>query len=226
MDRADHNPTDGTHDAGGEPTGSDRGSAGDSLFETPYGVRVIPPEALIDDPERTAAFDAGDLEESEQLLAGFDPEALIRNTRLGGPRTDDHDRGTRESGPSGGRIGIRRRRRVMLRRAVGPGARFVYALILITVTLGMMGLALSWQNAAALMVAGVFAIASTILLWAFWRSWLDGLPYAYRLLTSLGEDAENLLQWRVRRAVAAGLSAMVGRSTRRRAVSRVRALYR
>ena len=220
---AEDRTTSGSGDGSGDAAG---GTPGDSLFETPHGVRVIPAERLIDDPERTAAFDPGDLEESEQLLAGFDPEALIRNTRLDGPRTEVQDEGyPGRAGPA-----WRQRRRTprasFAKQAVSRGARFLYALILITVTLGMMGLALSWRNTEALIVAGIFAIASTILLWAFWRSWLDGLPYAYRLLTSLGEDAENLLNWRVRRAVAGAIGAMLGRSTRRRAVSRVRALYR
>ncbi|MCC5821746.1 MAG: hypothetical protein LAT64_00495 [Phycisphaerales bacterium] len=165
-----------------------------SLFETPAGVRVIPPERLLDDPERTVMLDPGDLEESEQLLMGFDPEASIRNTRLGDELESgapDRRRTTRA------RTSWRGRRRKVARSMVGPGARFVYALGLMAVTLGVLGLAASWRNHEVMIVAGFFCGASAIFLWVFWRSWLDGFPYFYRLLTSLGEDAENLLHWRL-----------------------------
>lgn len=169
-----------------------------SLFETPPGIRVIPEELEHSgDPERTIFMEAGDLEESEQLLAGFDPEASIRNTRV----SDGHGPPAGPAGlpvPVGRRVGWRwRSRRGVARAMVGPGARFVYALLLMASVLGVMGLAASWRNAEVLMVAGIFCAASGILLWVFWRSWLDGLPYCYRLLTSLGEDAENLLHWRL-----------------------------
>lgn len=165
------------------------------LFETPPGVRVIPPERLLEDPERTIGLDPGDLEESEQLLMGFDPEASIRNTRL-----DDGPSGIADQdGPRGqpGSFSRRVRRRKAARTMVGPGARFVYALGLMAVTLGVLGLAASWRNQEVMIVAGIFCGASAIFLWVFWRTWLDGFPYFYRLLTSLGEDAENLLHWRL-----------------------------
>ena len=57
----------------------DNGLSDSRLFETPPGVRVIPAELLIEDPNATTILEAGDLEESEQLLAGFDPEASVRN---------------------------------------------------------------------------------------------------------------------------------------------------
>lgn len=178
-----------------------------SLFETPPGIRVIPAAMLIDDPEATMAFSGGDLEESEQLLSGFDPEASIRNTRgpvsiHGGDRVVTPARSwyvseirvrNRASG-SGSHPGGAR---AALTAATGPGARFVYALCLMKVTLGVLGLALTWQDPRALAVAGIFATAAGILLWVFWRSWLGGFPYVYRLLTSLGEDAENLVHWRL-----------------------------
>ena len=155
---------------------------------------MIPPSALLgEDPEGTILMDPGDLEESEQLLAGFDPEASIRNTRVG-------DEAEAEPRASAGawRVGRGWRvRRIGARALVGPGARFVYALLLMASVLGVMGLALSWRNTEVLVVAGFFCAASGILLWVFWRSWLNGLPYCYRLLTSLGEDAENLLHWRL-----------------------------
>jgi hypothetical protein len=164
------------------------------LFEVPPGVRVM--EDAPDDAGMTRVMGFGDLEESEQLLAGFDPEALIRNTRA-----EEMLSGLDAAGAALGmrtvRLGRRAGQRGVVGAAVGPGARFVYALVLVALNLGVMGLAASWQHPGVLLVTAMFALASSILLWVFWRSWLDGLPYAYRLLTSLGEDAENLLHWRL-----------------------------
>tara|TARA_R110000782_G_scaffold57258_23_gene119785 strand:+ start:4104 stop:4691 length:588 start_codon:yes stop_codon:yes gene_type:complete len=181
----------------------DTGLNASQLFETPPGVRVIPAELLLEDPDATMILGPGDLEESEQLLAGFDPEATVRNTR--GP-VSIHS-GERVVGNAGRRIGPEaiatyqpartRPWRAIADAATGPGARFIYALLLMKVTLGVMGLALSWQDPRAVAVAGIFAFAAGLLLWVFWRSWLGGFPYVYRLLTSLGEDAENLIRWRL-----------------------------
>ncbi len=174
------------------------------LFETPAGVRVIPPETLLSDPERTVVMEHGDLEESEQLLRGFDPEASIRHTRTGfGPAA-----GEWKAGAIARTAPIRRTARLHYRRmqtgrwrpGFGPGTRFVAGLLLLTASLGATGLALSWQSRDALVVAGFFSATTGVLFWAFWRSWLDGFPYVYRLMTSLGEDAENLARWRLWRA--------------------------
>lgn len=177
------------------------------LFETPPGVRVIPPEVVLADPDRTVVMEYGDLEESEQLLRGFDPEALIRHTRTGfgtdakvwtteslartAPirrATHLHHRNTAARSGKPWRLGF------------GPGTRFVTGLLLLTMSLGAAGLALSWQSRDALIVAGFFSATTGVLFWVFWRSWLDGFPYVYRLMTSLGEDAENLVRWRMWRA--------------------------
>lgn len=172
------------------------------LFETPPGVRILPPEES--NPGATVVMLSGDIEESEQLLRGFDPEACIRHTRT------DRPEGARVADIRAWRLTTRRPRRVpgRLRVGFGPGARFVYGLILITLSLGAVGLAASWQSREALVVAAFFSAANGVLFWVFWRSWLDGLPYVYRLLTSLGEEAENLADWRVWRALGAAARAL------------------
>jgi hypothetical protein len=78
-----------------------------------------------------------------------------------------------------------------------PGAQFVYALIIITLLGGLIGLASTIHSPMLVLIAG---IASPLLLpvcvWK-WIRWLDSAPYYYRLLTSLGEDARNLLNIRL-----------------------------
>ena len=82
-------------------------------------------------------------------------------------------------------------------RLVSPGAQFIYALLIITLLGGLIGLAATIESPQLVLVAG---IASPILLpicaWK-WIRWLDSTPYYCRLLTSLGEDARNLMNYRL-----------------------------
>jgi len=78
-----------------------------------------------------------------------------------------------------------------------PGAQFVYALIMITALGGLMGLAATMHSPALVLVVGIASpIILPICIWK-WIRWLDSTPYYYRLLTSLGEDARNLLNYRL-----------------------------
>lgn len=85
----------------------------------------------------------------------------------------------------------------LTRQLFSPGAQFVYALLIITGLAGLIGLAASIESPMLVLIAG---IASPMLLpicvWK-WIRWLDSTPYYYRLLTSLGEDARNLLAYRL-----------------------------
>jgi hypothetical protein len=78
-----------------------------------------------------------------------------------------------------------------------PGAQFIYALLIITVLAGIIGLAATIDSPTLVLIAG---IASPMLLpicvWK-WIRWLDSAPYYYRLLTSLGEDARDLIGYRL-----------------------------
>lgn len=178
------------------------GTMGDSLFETPRGVRVIPPEFLLADPDATVAMLLGDIEESEQLLHGFDPEAAIRNTRRGerGAGVDESPRARRSI------------RRTFTGVVNARGSHFIYALVALTLNLGLLGLALSWRDARVLSACLVITPISTVWFWIRLRAWLDRTPYCYRLLTSLGEDAENLLRWSLWRRLRSALGSVRTRS--------------
>ena len=75
----------------------------------------------------------------------------------------------------------------------------------IMLTLGLLALAATIRTQAWYIAAGVIAPPS--LLWFFfkWKKWLAGAPYAYRLLTSLGEDADNLLDERRQKMLRQGI---------------------
>lgn len=80
---------------------------------------------------------------------------------------------------------------------VTPGAQFVYALLIITLLSGLIGLAASTNSAQLVLIAGIATpMLLPVCIWK-WIRWLDSDPYYYRLLTSLGEDARNLMSYRL-----------------------------
>lgn len=84
-----------------------------------------------------------------------------------------------------------------LSRLASPGAQIVYVLLVVAALGGTLGLAFSTDSPHLLLVAGIATpMLLPICVWR-WLCWLDSSPYYYRLLTTLGEDARNLLQYRL-----------------------------
>ena len=115
------------------------------------------------------------IEESDQLFEGLDPEAHVHNTR----------------------VFRRKARRRVRKHLISEGAQFIYGLLVLTGTAGLIALATTIQS--VLLITTALIISPLVLGYAVvsWKRWLRGAPYVYRLLTSLGEDAENLVHWRV-----------------------------
>jgi len=85
----------------------------------------------------------------------------------------------------------------LTRQLFSPGAQFVYALLIITALAGLIGLAATIESPVLVLIAGIASpMLLPICIWK-WIRWLDSTPYYYRLLTSLGEDARNLLSYRL-----------------------------
>ena len=114
-----------------------------------------------------------------EILLGNDPEADHWNT-LGRSET---------------RIEIQeQRRRVQWLRVLElDGFYVVLSLIGLMLALGFLALALTLAGSSV--STPTLALSAVCLVWAVirWRRWLARAPYFYRLMTSLGEDAENLL---------------------------------
>ncbi len=92
---------------------------------------------------------------------------------------------------------IRVQKTSLLDQLRSPGAQFVYALVIITLLAGLIGLAASTDSPLLVLIAGIASpMLLPICIWK-WIRWLDSTPYYYRLLTSLGEDARNLLNYRL-----------------------------
>lgn len=80
---------------------------------------------------------------------------------------------------------------------VSPGAQVVYVLLTLAAIGGTLGLALSTDSPYMLLIGGIATpMLLPICVWR-WFCWLDSSPYYYRLLTTLGEDARNLLDYRL-----------------------------
>ncbi|MEM9372998.1 MAG: hypothetical protein AAGA55_05080 [Planctomycetota bacterium] len=178
------------------------------LFEMPSGIDVVPEERhLVGSPsEPSASFrpinpntgqdqqtlpgGTGDLEDGEHLLRGSDPEADVHRTKRGEQRIATHRRRTSDV------------RSVVRVAATSSGAHFVYALIAFTVAIGVLGLALTWRDGRVLAASAVITPLSLTWFVIRLRAWLNRTPYWYRLLTSLGENADNLAQFRLLRALS------------------------
>lgn len=130
-----------------------------------------------------------------ELLPDADPEAVTAALRPG-PLIDPDDPDAvwlLGDDPEAKILRISDRRSVVRKQMRSEGARFVYGLVVFSAALGAVALAATIRTLPFVIVAAVvFPIG---LLWfrKSWRRWLGSAPYAYRLLTSLGEDAENIL---------------------------------
>lgn len=152
-----------------------------SLFETPRGPRVLSVDGVPNDRiTPTEGGVEGELEGDERLLEGYDPEAATRNTRPWERSQQSPEHAARPI-----RFGLRLAAR-------SRGAHFVYALVALAVNLGVLGLAMTWQDARVLSACLVITPLTVVWFWLRLRAWLQHSPYVYRLMHSLGEDAENL----------------------------------
>lgn len=74
------------------------------------------------------------------------------------------------------------------------GGQFVVALVLAAIGVAVAIYAAFIQTRPAIIVAAVVCPPTLFYAMFRWRLWLGQAPYLYRLLTSLGEDADDLLE--------------------------------
>ncbi len=173
----------------------------ESLFET-YHPRSVPTIVA----QQQALRESQAAEAAAVILEGIDrPEFTFPD---GTEHTTGHTTGlqsgrrAKHTPPLGQTFSesfghIRTEHLSLTRRLITPGAQCIYSLITITLLGGFMGLAASINSPAMVLTAGIISpILLPICIWK-WIRWLDSSPYYYRLLTSLGEDARNLLNHRL-----------------------------
>ena len=88
----------------------------------------------------------------------------------------------------------RDRRSFVRRELLGGGVQLLVGLATALVALALVILAATVQTWDYAVAASICAPPAFVFLAVRWRIWLGQLPYCYRLLTSLGEDAQNLLE--------------------------------
>lgn len=121
--------------------------------------------ALRPPPEPELEFDPDD--PGSAWLLGEDPEADV-------VRTADN------------RIAIKR-------QIKSEGAQFVYGILILAVSLGALALAATIRTTPYFIAAGVICPIGFWMFRSRWKRWIGSAPYCYKLLSSLGEDAENVM---------------------------------
>ncbi|MFT5423487.1 MAG: hypothetical protein ACI89L_001267 [Phycisphaerales bacterium] len=92
------------------------------------------------------------------------------------------------------RVRIKMQRQSEIKKQISSaGGQFVIGLLvwLITVAAVILG-ATNWDNNAYLIPAAVIAPIGLWYSFSRWKRWIGTAPYCYKLMSSLGEDAENL----------------------------------
>ena len=85
------------------------------------------------------------------------------------------------------------RRNLVRKQMFSAGGQFVIGLAMMFLALGLAIMAITNPTLDYIIPAAVFAPIAFWYMYRRWRRWLGSAPYFYRLLTSLGEDAENVL---------------------------------
>lgn len=85
------------------------------------------------------------------------------------------------------------RRSLVRKQMLSSGGQFVMGIVMMFVGLGLVIMAITNPVLNYIIPAAVVAPISIWYMRVRWRRWLGSAPYFYRLLTSLGEDAENIL---------------------------------
>ena len=95
--------------------------------------------------------------------------------------------------PEADAVLIRDRRSDIRRKMFSTGAQFVLGLVVAAGSLGLVIMAITNPIWPYIVPAAILSPLGAWFCRVRWRRWLGTAPYFYRLLTSLGEDAENVL---------------------------------
>lgn len=85
------------------------------------------------------------------------------------------------------------RRTIVHKQILSSGGQFVMGIVMMFIAIGLVIMACTNPVLQYIVPAAIFAPIAFWYMRVRWRRWLGSAPYCYRLLTSLGEDAENVL---------------------------------
>lgn len=143
----------------------------------------------------------GDRPERKELLPDIDPEwvkSAISKPEEEEPE-DDFDPDDPDSvwilgnDPEAKISSVADRRNLIHKQMLSTGGQFVVGLIMMFVALGMTIMAITNPELKYIIPAAIITPISIFYMRARWQRWLGSAPYFYRLMSSLGEDAENIL---------------------------------
>ncbi len=84
-------------------------------------------------------------------------------------------------------------RSLVRKQMLSSGGQFVMGVVMMFIGLGLVIMAITNPVLQYIIPAAIFAPIAFCYMRVRWRRWLGSAPYFYRLLTSLGEDAKNIL---------------------------------
>lgn len=85
------------------------------------------------------------------------------------------------------------RRNKIRKQMLSTGGQFVMGIFMMFIAIGITIMAITNPELKFIIPAAIIAPVSALYMRARWRRWLGSAPYFYRLMSSLGEDAENIL---------------------------------
>lgn len=85
------------------------------------------------------------------------------------------------------------RRHVIRKQMLSAGGQFVMGVLMMFVAIGITIMAITNPRPVYIVPAAIITPISFFYMRARWQRWLGSAPYFYRLMSSLGEDAENIL---------------------------------
>jgi len=143
----------------------------------------------------------GDRPERKELLPDIDPEWV--KSALSRPEEDETEDVFDPDDPDSvwilgndpeAKLGsVADRRNLIHKQMLSTGGQFVVGLIMIFISLGVTIMAITNPEPKYIISAAIIAPISIFYMRARWQRWLGSAPYLYRLMSSLGEDAENIL---------------------------------
>lgn len=144
--------------------------------------------------------------ERKELLPNVDPELVQAALRVPEPEPElefDPDDENAEylfgNDPESDMFSISDRRNLIRKQALSSGGQLVFGIVVAMVGIALVIMAITNPELHYIIPAAIIGPFSAWFVYTRWRRWLGQLPYFYKLLTSLGEDAENVLEDRERK---------------------------
>ncbi|MBL4698123.1 MAG: hypothetical protein JKX70_04750 [Phycisphaerales bacterium] len=143
----------------------------------------------------------GDRPERKELLPGIDPEWV--QAAISRPEEEEPDPEFDPDDPDSVWIlgndpeakisSVADRRNLIHKQMLSTGGQFVMGVLMMFIALGLTIMAITNPVLKFIIPAAIIAPISLWYMRTRWRRWLGSAPYFYRLMSSLGEDAENIL---------------------------------